>query len=126
MNKERAIEIFKNIINDDNILHFTHEEYLQALDYAIDFLGKNYEWVSVDEELPTEDKDYFVTIESTIDFRKRYYIVLAHWEESYTDPSVKGWWYCVGWNRAEEQHKYDITKDVVAWKKVEPYVRSEE
>ena len=40
MNKDRAIEIFENIRNDDNILHFTHEEHLQAIDYAIEQMEK--------------------------------------------------------------------------------------
>ena len=41
MNKDRAIEIFENIRNDDNILHFTHEEHLQAIDYAIEQMGND-------------------------------------------------------------------------------------
>lgn len=83
------------------------------------------EWVDVNDRLPSEDKDYFVTIISRIDYVDKYYIVLAHWEKSTTDKSVKGWWTSIGWNRAEKEHLYDITNDVVAWTKVEPYERKE-
>ena len=103
----------------------SNDEKIDELENVYLMLDQLDEWVDVRDRLPSEDKDYFVTIKSRIDYADRYYIVLAHWEKSTTDKSVKGWWTSIGWNRAEKQHLYDITNDVVAWKKVEPYERKE-
>ena len=110
MNKDRAIEIFENIRNDDNTLHFTHEEHIQALDYAIEQM----EWVDVKDRLPSDKEQ-----------------VLCYGEkcDGYGGVS-KEYKICTYDKKADElfgrrfhTEKYYF---VIAWKPLpEPYVRSD-
>ena len=111
MNKERAIEIFENIRNDDNILHFTHEELLQALDIAIESLEREDKLIELAEqnkwhtEQPQEDRQYLVTYYQECDL-----LIMCKWKN-------KQWYDSKGIALDNDR--------VVAWKKVEPYERKE-
>jgi len=120
MNKDRAIEIFKNIRNDDNILHFTHEEHLQALDYAIEQM----EWHEFNHDSQDLLKDHYFYLVAHKDYKTP---MKAKWH----DDGLPSFEVYIGVGKTNEYVSvFDET--VTHWKeidelpKVEPYVRSEE
>jgi len=107
MNKDRAIEIFKNIRNDDNILHFTHEEHLQAIDYAIEQMQQRYQMNDKGEVTPVGNEE-----------RPQ-----AKWEEVHNGCKT---YYCSNCGNVRFSNYHNYCEECGAKMLVEPYVRSEE
>ena len=115
MNKERAIEIIKDLKQEAKVdepeLKYTDEEYSQALDIAIESLEREDKLIELAEqnkwhtEQPQEDRQYLVTYYQECDL-----LIMCKWKN-------KQWYDSKGIALDNDR--------VVAWKKVEPYKRKE-